>query len=76
VLSIKKTLNGRRLDRNNLELQMKKCFKNITAMMAALDGLSGVQAQAILSIPVLRKEERKSARRYGKTAGVFNWRSS
>jgi len=49
---------------------MKKGFKNITAMMAALAGLSGAQAQAILSIPVLKKEGQKSARRYGKTASV------
>jgi len=47
---------------------MKKGFKNITAMMAALAGLSG--AQAILSTPILKKDKQKSARRYGKTAAV------
>jgi len=49
---------------------MKKGFKNITAMMAALAGLSGAQAQEILLTPILKRDVQKSAKRYGKTAGV------
>jgi len=49
---------------------MKKGFKNITAMMAALAGLSGTQAQAILSTPILQKDKQKSPSGIGKTGAA------
>ena len=51
-------------------MSKQKGFKNISAMMAALAGLSGAAAQSVLSTPVLKKDTQKSGSRYGKTAAV------